>query len=89
MIQEDACSWISIQDSRSGTILSQALKYKFHELTAKTLSWSQRGRPDLQLPTDFMYTWVMNPDGNYWKKLTHEWDEVSPVSETVTFNYVC
>ena len=47
-------------------------KDKFNELTAKTLWLNQQGRPDLQLPTGFMYTWGKNLDDNNWKKLTHE-----------------
>jgi hypothetical protein len=56
----------------SGVLLSAADKETFHNLTAKTLWLSQRGRPDLQLATGFLCTRVREPNEHDWKKLGHE-----------------
>lgn len=61
-----------LKPTDGGPLLPANKKDKFHELTAKTLWLSQRGRPDLQLPTGFMCTRVKSPDESDWKKISHE-----------------
>jgi hypothetical protein len=56
----------------TGVLLNAADKEKFHNLTAKTLWLSQRGRPDLQLAAGFLCTRVREPNEHDWKKLGYE-----------------
>jgi hypothetical protein len=56
----------------NGVLLNAKDKETFHNLTAKTLWLSQRGRPDLQLATGFLCTRVREPNEHDWKKLGHE-----------------
>ena len=53
-------------------LLENARKVEYHTITAKTLWFSQRSRPDLQLATGFHCTRIREPTEHDWKKLSHE-----------------
>jgi hypothetical protein len=49
----------------NGVLLNAKDKETFHNLTAKTLWLSQRGRPDLQLATGFLCARVRKPNEHF------------------------
>ena len=52
--------------------LDPSRKEQYHTITAKSLWFSQRSRPDTQLSTGFHCTRVKIPNEHDWKKLTHQ-----------------